>query len=96
MFYEYLEPPSVERPVPFAPAVQVPIVLAGTTSSTPINQDAPSINHSSSSSEVQPPISHQGVAAGTTIKDNPFAQIEVIPFVNMFAPVSSSEELTSG
>ncbi|GKB76595.1 retrovirus-related pol polyprotein from transposon TNT 1-94 [Tanacetum coccineum] len=96
MFYEYLEPPSVERPVPFAPAVQVPIVLAGTPSSTPINQDAPSISHSSSSSEVQPPISHQGVAAGTTIKDNPFAQIEVIPFVNMFAPVSSSEELTSG
>ncbi|GKE04533.1 hypothetical protein Tco_1396551 [Tanacetum coccineum] len=96
MFYEYLEPPSVERPVPYAPAVQVPIVLASTPSSTPINQDSPSISHSSSSSEVQPPISHQGVAAGATIEDNPFAQTESIPFVNVFAPVSSSEESTSG
>ncbi|GJV19765.1 retrovirus-related pol polyprotein from transposon TNT 1-94 [Tanacetum coccineum] len=86
MFYEYLEPPSVERPVPSAPVVQVHIVLA----------DAPSISHSSSSSEVQPPISHQGVAAGTTIEDNLFAQTKAIPFVNVFAPVSSSEESTSG
>ncbi|GKC22708.1 retrovirus-related pol polyprotein from transposon TNT 1-94 [Tanacetum coccineum] len=59
MFDEYFEPPSVERPVPPAPSVQVPVVLAGTPSSTTIDQDVPSTSHSPSSLEVQPPISHQ-------------------------------------
>ncbi|GKB62105.1 retrovirus-related pol polyprotein from transposon TNT 1-94 [Tanacetum coccineum] len=59
MFDEYLEPPSVERPVPPAPTVQVPIVSAGTPSSTTIDQDAPSTSYSPSSYVVQPPISHQ-------------------------------------
>ncbi|GJR09656.1 retrovirus-related pol polyprotein from transposon TNT 1-94 [Tanacetum coccineum] len=95
MFDEYLEPPSVERPVPPAPAVQVPVVSAGTPSSTTIDQDAPSTSHSPSSSVVQPPISHQGVAAGPTIKDNPFAQAEDNPFVNVFALEPSSEESSS-
>ncbi|GJR23681.1 hypothetical protein Tco_0972208 [Tanacetum coccineum] len=35
--------------------------------------DAPSTSYSPSFSEVRPPISHQEVAAGHTIKDNPFA-----------------------
>ncbi|GJU18423.1 hypothetical protein Tco_1146389 [Tanacetum coccineum] len=59
MFDEYLEPPSVERLVPPAPAVQVLIVSAGTPSSTTIDQDAPSTSYSPSSYIVQPPISHQ-------------------------------------
>nr|GEV19330.1 retrovirus-related Pol polyprotein from transposon TNT 1-94 [Tanacetum cinerariifolium] len=42
MFDEYLEPPSVERPVPPAHAIQVLVVLASTPSSTTIDQDAPS------------------------------------------------------
>ncbi|GKG02400.1 hypothetical protein Tco_0310036, partial [Tanacetum coccineum] len=42
MFDEYFEPPSVERPVPPAPAVQVSVVLAGAPSSTTIDKDAPS------------------------------------------------------
>ncbi|GJX26767.1 retrovirus-related pol polyprotein from transposon TNT 1-94 [Tanacetum coccineum] len=95
MFDEYLKPPSVERPVPPAHAVQIPVVSAGTPSSTTIDQDAPSTSHSPSSSEVQPPISHQGVAAGPTIKDNPFAHAEDNPFVNVFAPEPSSEESSS-
>ncbi|GJT93404.1 integrase, catalytic region, zinc finger, CCHC-type containing protein [Tanacetum coccineum] len=41
-------------------------------------------------------ISHQGVAAGPTIKDNPFAQAKDNPFVNVFAPEPSSEESSSG
>ncbi|GJR71420.1 retrovirus-related pol polyprotein from transposon TNT 1-94 [Tanacetum coccineum] len=57
-------------------AVQVLVVSAGTPSSTTIDQDAPSTSHSPSSSEVQPPISHQGVAAGPTFEDNPFAQAD--------------------
>ncbi|GJW71882.1 integrase, catalytic region, zinc finger, CCHC-type containing protein [Tanacetum coccineum] len=63
----------VERLVPSAPAVQVPVVSVGTSSSTTINQDAPSISYSPSTSIVKPPISHQGVAAGPTVEDNPFA-----------------------
>ncbi|GJT15781.1 retrovirus-related pol polyprotein from transposon TNT 1-94 [Tanacetum coccineum] len=59
MFDEYLEPPSVERLVPPAPAIQVLVVSVGTPSSITIDQDAPSTSHSRSSSEVQPPISHQ-------------------------------------
>ncbi|GJU21423.1 retrovirus-related pol polyprotein from transposon TNT 1-94 [Tanacetum coccineum] len=96
MFDEYFEPPSVERSVPPAPTVQVPINSAGTPSSTTIDQDAPSIRYSPSSSEVQPPISHQGVAAGPTFEDNPFAQAEDDPFVNVFASEPSSEKTIRG
>ncbi|GKB07449.1 retrovirus-related pol polyprotein from transposon TNT 1-94 [Tanacetum coccineum] len=92
MFDEYFEPPSVERSIPPAPAVQVQVVSAGTPSSTTINQDAPSISYSLSSSIVQPPISHQGAAARPTIEDNPFAQADNDPFVNVFAPEPSSDE----
>nr|GEX43066.1 putative reverse transcriptase domain-containing protein [Tanacetum cinerariifolium] len=96
MFDEYLEPPSVERPIPHAHAVYVLVVLAGTPSSTTIDQDAPSTSHSPSSLEVRPPISHQGFANGPTIKDNPFAHAEDNPFVNVFAPEPSSKESSSG
>ncbi|GJZ10651.1 retrovirus-related pol polyprotein from transposon TNT 1-94 [Tanacetum coccineum] len=95
MFDEYLEPLGVERPVPSAPAVQVPVVSVGTPSSTTIDQDAPSTSYSSSSSVVQPPISPQGVAAGLTIEDNPFAQADNEPFENVFAPEPSFDESSS-
>ncbi|GJW78274.1 retrovirus-related pol polyprotein from transposon TNT 1-94 [Tanacetum coccineum] len=88
------EPPSVERLIP--PAVQVPVVSADTPSSITIDQDAPSTSHLTSSSVVQPPISHQGVAAVPKIKDNPFAQAEDNPFVNMFALEPSFEESSLG
>ncbi|GJR41400.1 retrovirus-related pol polyprotein from transposon TNT 1-94 [Tanacetum coccineum] len=65
----YFEPSSVERPVPPAPAVQVPVVSAGTPSSIIIDQDTPSTSHSSSSSEVQPLISHQGVFEESSSED---------------------------
>ncbi|GKD40076.1 retrovirus-related pol polyprotein from transposon TNT 1-94, partial [Tanacetum coccineum] len=71
-------------------------VSAGTPSSTIINQDAPSTSYSPSSSVVQPPISHPGVAPGPTIKDNPFAQDDNDPFVNVFAPEPSFDESSSG
>ncbi|GKF66921.1 hypothetical protein Tco_0193438, partial [Tanacetum coccineum] len=89
--------PRVKRPVSPATAVQVPVISAGTPSSTTIDQDAPSLSHSPSSSELQPPISHQGFAAGFTInEDNPFAHVDNIPFVNIFAPEPSSEASSSG
>ncbi|GKB81520.1 integrase, catalytic region, zinc finger, CCHC-type containing protein [Tanacetum coccineum] len=93
MFDEYLEPRSAERLVSSATAVQVPVISAGTPSSTTIDQDAPSPSHSPSSSGLQPPISHQGVAAGSTIiEDNPFAHADNDPFVNVFAPEPNSDE----
>ncbi|GKC51693.1 retrovirus-related pol polyprotein from transposon TNT 1-94 [Tanacetum coccineum] len=96
MFDEYFEPPGVERLVPPAPAVQVLVVSAGIPSSTTIDQDAPSISYSPSSCVVQPPISHQGVAARPTIDDNPFAQADNDPFVNVFALEPSSDESSYG
>ncbi|GJW94585.1 retrovirus-related pol polyprotein from transposon TNT 1-94, partial [Tanacetum coccineum] len=54
MFDEYLEPPIVERAVPSAPAVPVPVVLADTPSSTTINQDAPSTNNPFARAEDDP------------------------------------------
>ncbi|GKD83687.1 hypothetical protein Tco_1350526 [Tanacetum coccineum] len=97
MFDEYLKPPHVERPVSPAPAVLVPVNSAGTPSSTTIDQDAPSPSHSPSSSALQSPSSHQGVAAGSIIiKDNPFAPVDNNPFINVFAPEPSSEASSSG
>nr|GEV13151.1 hypothetical protein [Tanacetum cinerariifolium] len=96
MFDEYLEPPSIERLVPPGHAVQVLVVSAGTPSSTTIDQDAPSTSHSPSSSKVQAPILHQGVAAGPNFKDNPFVQADNDPFVNMFSPEPSFKESSSG
>ncbi|GJT04108.1 retrovirus-related pol polyprotein from transposon TNT 1-94, partial [Tanacetum coccineum] len=65
-------------------------------SSTTIDQDALSTSYSPSSSVIQPPISHQGVAAGPTIEDNPFAQANNDPFVNVFALEPNSDESSSG
>ncbi|GJR66211.1 retrovirus-related pol polyprotein from transposon TNT 1-94 [Tanacetum coccineum] len=84
MFDEYLEPPRAERPVSPAPAVSVPVNSAGTPSSTTIDQDAPSPSHSPSSSALQSPSSHQGVAAESTLMEkNPFAPIDNDPFINV-------------
>nr|GEX95156.1 integrase, catalytic region, zinc finger, CCHC-type, peptidase aspartic, catalytic [Tanacetum cinerariifolium] len=82
MFDKYLEPPRVERSVSPAPAVQVPVNSAGTPSSTTIDQDAPSLIHSPSSSTLQSPSLHQGVTAESTLmKDNPVAPVDNNPFI---------------
>ncbi|GJT12756.1 retrovirus-related pol polyprotein from transposon TNT 1-94 [Tanacetum coccineum] len=97
MFDEYLEPPRVKRLVSPTPIVLVPVNSAGTPSSTTIDQDAPSLSHSPSSSTLQSPSSHQGVVAGSTIiEDNPFAPIDNNPFVNVFVPEPSFEAPSSG
>nr|GEW21243.1 hypothetical protein [Tanacetum cinerariifolium] len=57
---------------------------------------APSPSHSLSSLELQPLISHQGVAAGSTIiEDNPFAHADNDLFVNVFASEPSSKASSS-
>ncbi|GJW80070.1 hypothetical protein Tco_0144045 [Tanacetum coccineum] len=97
MFDKYLEPPRVERPVSPAPTVQVSVNSTGTPSSTTIDKDAPSPSHSPSSSALQSPSLHQGVAAESTImEDNPFAPIDNDHFINVFAPEPRSEASSSG
>ncbi|GKA74533.1 integrase, catalytic region, zinc finger, CCHC-type containing protein [Tanacetum coccineum] len=97
MFDEYLEPPRVERPVSPTPAIQVPVNTTGTPSSTTIDQDAPSPSHSPSSSALQSPRLHQGVAVESTLmEDNPFAPTDNDPFINVFAPEPRSEASSSG
>ncbi|GKC06334.1 integrase, catalytic region, zinc finger, CCHC-type containing protein, partial [Tanacetum coccineum] len=97
MFDEYLDLPRFERPVSPAPTVLVLVNLAGTPSFTTINQDAPSPSHSPSSSALQSPSLHQGVAAESTIReDNPFAPVDNDSFINVFALEPSYEASSSG
>ncbi|GKB60656.1 integrase, catalytic region, zinc finger, CCHC-type containing protein [Tanacetum coccineum] len=97
MFDEYLEPNRVERPISPAPTVSVSVTSAGTPSSTTIDQDAPSPSHSPSSSALQSPSFHQGVAAESTIReDNSFPPVDNDPFVNMFAPKPGFEASSFG
>ncbi|GJX50535.1 retrovirus-related pol polyprotein from transposon TNT 1-94 [Tanacetum coccineum] len=93
---------DIEIFVGYAPSrkAQVLVNSVGTPSSTTIDQDAPSPSYSSSSSKVQPPILHQGVAVGPIIEDNPVAQADNDPFINVFTPelrskASSSEDVSS-
>ncbi|GKE58764.1 retrovirus-related pol polyprotein from transposon TNT 1-94, partial [Tanacetum coccineum] len=93
---EYMEPPCVKRPVSPVPTVSVLVNSASTPSSTTINQDAPSPSHSPSSSTLQYPSLHKGVAADSTLmEDNPFALVDHHPFINVFALEPSSEASSS-
>nr|GEU62783.1 integrase, catalytic region, zinc finger, CCHC-type, peptidase aspartic, catalytic [Tanacetum cinerariifolium] len=101
MFDEYLEPPCVERLVSPTSSVQVPVHLAGTPSSTTIDQDAPSPSFTPSSLALQSPSLHQGVAAKSTLmEDHLVAPVNNNPFINVFAlkpssDASSSEDVSS-
>nr|GEU79288.1 copia protein [Tanacetum cinerariifolium] len=97
MFDEYQEPPRAERPVHPAQAVQAPVNSAGTSSSTTIDKDAPSLSMSPSSLALQSYSLHQGVTAEPTyMKDHPVAPIDNNPFVNIFASEPHSEASSSG
>nr|GEY63036.1 hypothetical protein [Tanacetum cinerariifolium] len=97
MFDEYLEPNRVERPVPPAQAVQAPVNLAGTPSSTTIDQDAPSLSISPSNSALQSLSLQQGVAAEPNyMEDHTVAPVDNNPFVNVFAPEPHSAASSSG
>ncbi|GJT25098.1 retrovirus-related pol polyprotein from transposon TNT 1-94 [Tanacetum coccineum] len=97
MFDEYLEPPRVDRPVSPASAVPVPVNSAGTPSSTTIDQDAPSPSHSPSSSAIQSPSLHQGVATESSLmEENLFAPVDNDPFINIFSPEPTSKASLSG
>nr|GEY70850.1 hypothetical protein [Tanacetum cinerariifolium] len=97
MFDEYLEPPCADRPIHPAQAVQAPVNLAGTPSSTTIDKDAPSLSISPPSSVLQSHSLHQGLAAEPhSIKDHNVTPVDNTPFVNIFAPEPHSEASSSG
>nr|GEX01698.1 hypothetical protein [Tanacetum cinerariifolium] len=97
IFDEYLEPPRVKRLVSPTPAVLVPVNSTGTPSSTSIDQDAPFPSQLPSSSTLQSPCLHQGIAAEYTLMDeNPFAPVDIDPFINLFALKLTSEASSFG
>ncbi|GKA20741.1 retrovirus-related pol polyprotein from transposon TNT 1-94 [Tanacetum coccineum] len=92
-----IKPPRVESSVSPTLAVPIPVNSVGTPSSTTIDQDAPSLNHSPSSSALQSPSIHQGVAAESTlVEENSFAPVDNDPFINIFALEPTSEASSSG
>nr|GEZ83542.1 retrovirus-related Pol polyprotein from transposon TNT 1-94 [Tanacetum cinerariifolium] len=101
MFDEYLEPPGAERLVSPTQAEQAPVNSAGTPSSTIIDQDAPTLSISPSSSALQFYSLHQGIAAEPNyMEDHTISPVDNNPFVNVFAPkphseASSSEDISS-
>ncbi|GJY71554.1 retrovirus-related pol polyprotein from transposon TNT 1-94 [Tanacetum coccineum] len=96
MFDEYFDQSTNSEPVPTATVVNAPIVSTNTSVSTMIAQDAPSISHSLSSSQVHPLVFPQGVAAGPTIEDTSITQADLHPSVNPVAGEPSSTQSTSG
>nr|GEX55185.1 hypothetical protein [Tanacetum cinerariifolium] len=90
------KPPRVERLVSPALAIQAPINLAGTPSSTTIDQDAHSLSILPSSSALQSHSLHQGVAAESTfMADNLVTPVDNNPFINVFALKPSSDASSS-
>nr|GEU44640.1 integrase, catalytic region, zinc finger, CCHC-type, peptidase aspartic, catalytic [Tanacetum cinerariifolium] len=68
-------------------AVQAPVNSAGTTSSTTIDQDAPSPSFSPSNSALQSHSLHQGVVAEPNhMEDHPVALVDYNPFFNELVP----------
>nr|GFC41808.1 integrase, catalytic region, zinc finger, CCHC-type, peptidase aspartic, catalytic [Tanacetum cinerariifolium] len=92
MFDEYLEPPRAKRPGSPAQVVQAPVTSAGIPLSTTIDQDAPSLHNSPSSSALQSHSLPSGVVAEPHfMKDHNVAPVDNNPFVNVFALEPHSE-----
>nr|GEX76867.1 integrase, catalytic region, zinc finger, CCHC-type, peptidase aspartic, catalytic [Tanacetum cinerariifolium] len=97
MFDEYLEPPRDKRPSSPAQAVQALVTSASTPLSTTIDQDAPSLHISPSSSALQSHSLPSGVVAEPHfMKDHNVAPVDNNPFVNVFASEPHSEASSSG
>ncbi|GKF27445.1 retrovirus-related pol polyprotein from transposon TNT 1-94, partial [Tanacetum coccineum] len=99
MFDDYFEPHTIDRPVPPAPATQVPVNPIDPSVSIFVDQDAPLGSHSPLSLDYQSSSVHHDVAAENSFEVNPFAPADNEPFVNTFAPypsfkASSSEDFT--
>nr|GFA85678.1 integrase, catalytic region, zinc finger, CCHC-type, peptidase aspartic, catalytic [Tanacetum cinerariifolium] len=88
---------KAERPDSPTQAVQVLVSSAGTPLSTTIDQDAPSLHISSSSSALQSHSLPPGVIAEPHfMEDHTVAPVDTNPFVNVFALEPHSEASSSG
>ncbi|GJX53138.1 retrovirus-related pol polyprotein from transposon TNT 1-94 [Tanacetum coccineum] len=96
MFDDYFEPHTVHRPIPSAPAANIPVNSINPSVSISVDIDAPSSSQSPSSSDNQSSSVHHGVAAEHSFEVNPFAPADPEPFVNVFAPDPNSEASSSG
>ncbi|GJT63658.1 retrovirus-related pol polyprotein from transposon TNT 1-94 [Tanacetum coccineum] len=96
IFDEYFETSTVDCLVPPAHTAQAPVNPTGPSVSIPIDQEAPSGSHSSSSPDHQSSSVYQGVAAEQSCEVNHFAAADPEPFVNVFAPYHNSEASSSG
>ncbi|GKC32792.1 retrovirus-related pol polyprotein from transposon TNT 1-94 [Tanacetum coccineum] len=95
MFDEYFESSTVDHLVPLAPAAQAPVNPTSPSVSIPIDQDAPSGSHLTSSSDHQSSSVHYDVAAEQSFEVNPFSATDPEPFVYVFAPNLNSEASSS-
>nr|GEU82457.1 retrovirus-related Pol polyprotein from transposon TNT 1-94 [Tanacetum cinerariifolium] len=93
MFDEYFEQPRANIPVPSTTIVNAQVVSTGTSISTTIDKDAPSTSYSPSSSEIQPPIFHQVVAAGPTVSSKGISSKGRYDFEESFTPVAHIEAI---
>nr|GFC49957.1 hypothetical protein [Tanacetum cinerariifolium] len=81
----------------FAQAEQAPVNSAGKPLSTTIDQDAPTLSISLSSSALQSYSLHQGIAAEPNyMEDHTIAPVDNNPFVNVFAPKPHSKASSFG
>ncbi|GKA26314.1 putative ribonuclease H-like domain-containing protein [Tanacetum coccineum] len=96
MFDEYFEQSQANEQVPSVTAVNAQVVPPGTSLSTTFAQDAPSTSVSPSSSDMQPPVRHQGVADGPTVEDTPITQDALHPSFNPVAGEPGSAQSSSG
>nr|GEV07981.1 retrovirus-related Pol polyprotein from transposon TNT 1-94 [Tanacetum cinerariifolium] len=79
--FNELSEPMVPVPVSPAPAVPVPVNSVGTPLSTAIDQDAPSLSHSPSSSALQSPCLHQVLQLNLLSWMKILARIEAIRII---------------
>ncbi|GKB80497.1 retrovirus-related pol polyprotein from transposon TNT 1-94 [Tanacetum coccineum] len=95
MFDEYFNLPG-NRQDPIPNIVQDPIIPTGASVSISIDLDAPSGSHISSPLDHHSSSVHHGVAGEQYAEVNPFDAADPEPFVNVFAPDSTSEASSSG
>nr|GEU93772.1 hypothetical protein [Tanacetum cinerariifolium] len=94
-FDEYFEPSTIDQQVPLALAVYIPVNPPCPSVSISADQDAPSEGHSPSSSDHQSSSVHHDDAADHSLEVNLFTPAKNEPFVNIFAPDTSSEVSSS-
>ncbi|GJR25905.1 retrovirus-related pol polyprotein from transposon TNT 1-94 [Tanacetum coccineum] len=96
MFDEHLEQSRVNELVPSATEINAQVVPLGTSFSTTIAQDAPSISASSSTSNIHHPVQHQEIAEEPIHKDTPIIHDVLRPSHNLVIGDPGSAQSSSG